>query len=312
MDQWDLHPGGAFVSKGERSRPVGSSRFGKDSEAPFDEIYLRLFALDLDREDTVLEFVNEFGLIHIYEPHETDPWRVSGAIARPPYPVLSAYPGFDGLDDYDLVPELLAAAQAARSEVVDLREVEIGRVGAPATIHEFRWAARCMRDLVRAYRSLSEGRPATDFTWDNPLVQYDADAQRRGSDRAFWLTAGLEIQEFVSDTLGLGLAGYAPRLTFREDLWPARPRDWAEQFGANADPWSVCCLELFNHITEGILLKDCANETCGRPFARQTGRAMHGQRRRSGVRYCSHACARAQAQRQYQRRSRAAAAVDAS
>ena len=276
------------------------------TEPPFDEIYLRLFALDLESEASVLSFVNEFGLIHIYEPHETDPWRASGAIARPPYPVLSAYPGFDGLDDYDLVPELLAAAQAARSALVDLEDIESGLIGAPATIQEFRWAARCMRDLVRAYRCLSEGRPVTDFVWDNPIIEYDADSQRRGDHRAFWLATGLEIQEFVSDTLELGLAGYAPRINYREDLWPARPRDWAEMFGANADTWSVCCLELFNHITEGIVLKDCANETCRRPFARQTGRAIHGQRKRTGIRYCSHGCARAQAQREYQRRQRAA------
>ena len=68
---------------------------------------------------------------------------------------------------------------------------------------------------------------------------------------------------------------------------------------------SLMALELYNHACEDAIYKICQNETCGRLFVRQEGRALHGQHRRTGVKYCTSECARAQAQRSYRRRIRA-------
>jgi hypothetical protein len=213
---------------------------------------------------------------------------------------LSAYPGFDGVDEYDELSELLRQAQAARSQVVDLEEVEHGRVPAPPTIHEFRWATRCIRDLVTSYGCLSEHRPPTDFNWENPLIAFDVEQQRAGDHAGFWLPS--EIEEFVADTLAIGLGGFSPRISYRPDLRPQSAQDWSEHFAAGNDLWAVCCLELFNHVAERAVYRECANELCKRPFVRQIGRSRYGQRRKSGVRFCTHTCARAQAQRNYRRR----------
>jgi hypothetical protein len=76
--------------------------------------------------------------------------------------------------------------------------------------------------------------------------------------------------------------------------------------------YEACALQLYNYIAEGAAFARCANERCpygsdGQPalFTRQRGRAQYGQHR-SGSRYCSSTCARAQAERERRRRQRAA------
>lgn len=59
-------------------------------------------------------------------------------------------------------------------------------------------------------------------------------------------------------------------------------------------------VEQIDHIA--IPAKRCANETCGRWFTLQEGRAEKGQHKKVGVMYCTSKCARAQAQRDYRRR----------
>lgn len=322
-DGWTLHPGGVFEHVGvdyERLTAIDPTwpedrivdeMLASGRRPPsdrYDEIYLQLTLVDLDDEASVLAFVNEFdAVLEIYDPFAEKEGN-RGVVERPPYPKLSAYPGFDGLDEYDERPELLRKAQAARSHVVDLEEIEQGKRPAPPTIHEFRWAAKCICDLINSYRCLSEGRAPTDFAWENPLAAFDVEGQRAGHDSAFWLPS--EIEEFLADTLAIGLAGFSPRIAYRPDLRPQSMADWSEHFAAGNDLWAVCCLELFNHVSEEALYKDCANEVCQRPFVRQIGRSRYGQRRRTGVRFCSHTCARAQAQRDYRRRRTLAAVAE--
>ena len=72
---------------------------------------------------------------------------------------------------------------------------------------------------------------------------------------------------------------------------------------------SALMVQLHNLIVDGLEIRRCANETCGRPFTRQRGRAVKGQYRNTGVIYCDAACAKAQMQREYRRRNRQRAVV---
>lgn len=68
--------------------------------------------------------------------------------------------------------------------------------------------------------------------------------------------------------------------------------------------FTALCLQIANHVAERATVKQCANEKCGRFFFRQEGRAVHGHYKTEGVLFCSKSCARAQAQRRYQRKKR--------
>jgi hypothetical protein len=70
--------------------------------------------------------------------------------------------------------------------------------------------------------------------------------------------------------------------------------------------YSCAVLQLVNHINEGLPIRRCANERCQQRFRRQQGRALKGRSRSVGVLFCSSSCARAQANREYRRRQRAA------
>lgn len=73
-----------------------------------------------------------------------------------------------------------------------------------------------------------------------------------------------------------------------------------------SDLATATAVQMWNYCAERdrVRMSRCASATCGRPFVRQRDGAEHGQFRTKGVIYCSKACARAQAQREYRRRQR--------
>jgi len=67
---------------------------------------------------------------------------------------------------------------------------------------------------------------------------------------------------------------------------------------------TALAIQIFNHVASGSVYHTCANETHGGLFVHQQGRAEAGQYRSVGVKYCSRACAAAQASRASRRRKR--------
>jgi hypothetical protein len=168
-------------------------------------------------------------------------------------------------------------------------------------------------ELVRLHISEAQGAIATWLACRRPggldeLVETevteqhlaDIAAENDHDDSGYPTT----LEELRSTTLGLRLA--LLRSALRYNLAP-----FSVGLGSLTDRQpsilSAAFLQLYNHLAEDATIRTCANETCGRDFVRQRGRAEYGQNRTSGIKYCTRECARAQAQREHRRRKAATA-----
>jgi hypothetical protein len=238
-----------------------------------EECYLELIAVDLEDPANILEFVQVFGLLGTR----------SGRAANNALDLA----GFSFLHAAAQVAEHLSEDHVAVAKADGLPE----RMG--ETLDEFRWGALCMRDLVSAWQITQNKIKADTYHWESPVWKI---AEHPLDDVPWKSPDG--PSNLLASGLSFGLESFAPVVrTHREEVHPIFEDHWA---------YEICCLELFNHIVEEASYRRCANETCRRLFVRQRGRAVHGQYRIRGVKYCSSQCARAQAQRQFRRRKTAA------
>lgn len=261
------------------------------------EIYLELLALDLRKESDILAFVNTYGPLGIRRGGRQLWW---GPKDEPYAGVI--YFGFREQVKHDLEDSVKSSLREIQAVMADFEfrpeEETEDEEFLPETLAEFRYGASWLRDLVRAWRWVSEDIEPKEWEcsiWDaSPNEEPDGPPEDK-RDAAFLLEDGLD----------LALAPFHPRVFQPLPAHRQRRLSPSQPFGQGTPAFFLCCLELFNHIAEHATYKRCSNETCARLFVRQTGRAAHGQYRRRGVKYCSAECAKAQAQRAYRRRKAA-------
>jgi hypothetical protein len=232
------------------------------------DTYLQLYDLDLDRPEAILAFAKRRAHLGGVEMlHSLKEQKM--LLRRDPDEVL-------------LEKQIQAASRAEGPGTFEREPLEA-----------FRFAARLLGDLTSAWRVVSGQAVPDEIDW-----QFTS-AASQGEARAL-------LRAWVSPLL----RGLHPRLEIVDLL--ADDAEWAAPAIAHTPPpfvranlYEVCAAELFNHIADQTQYKTCANETCHRLFVLQHGRAVHGQHRTTGVKYCSSHCARAQSQRVYRRRQKA-------
>ena len=178
------------------------------------------------------------------------------------------------------------------------------------TLNEFRFAAHCLRDVETAWQALRTNAWGPQSEGDGIGFRSVLNPPDEG-----WNAPTLS--GFFISMLGTLLQPLSPQLEVVFEFAGFDGRE-GEHRGATIEPqrepselplYTLCALELFNHIVGGVEYRFCQNERCGRRFVHQQGSSKKGQHRSRGVLYCSPACARATAQREYRRRKRTASAT---
>jgi hypothetical protein len=297
-EEYRLHDSGlALIGTGEfldvRGRDV---RLG--------EVYLELSTLDLDDPTELLAFAQKYGTL-------------SGSLVHLALAGDSLFSGlFAGAVADGQVRNALIEGDPALQPVFGLHVPEV------TTLASFRFAAALLRDLSDAWR-LANADPALAASPHRWQLDYPVDEETKLS-RFFavlLLTAGLpRLLERFHPYVRMTPAAYddeadeeAETLEEEEEVEThaeVAPYEGVLLKAATSLAFvhqlaEFCALELYNHIAGAEVYRQCENETCGRPFVRQYGRAVQWQTRREGVKYCSSYCAQAQASRMYRRRRRA-------
>jgi hypothetical protein len=284
------------------------------------EIYLRLLDVDLEQPLSILDFVNEYGILKVFDLDSRWQW-----------PQLWLFRGGEEMQ------QLTDARRRAGPAIVE-QELAWGQSTGPAhdvepsgrpfpdsdqaafedetseTLTEFQFGARQIRDAVRALRFMRGELGLNEVEWESSMAH---ELAVRGDGR-IW-PRGMEdlLRCFFDD----GLKAFHPSVSFSDMDDDEVGRYGGAVLGTGrgllvapavtgtfeAGLYSICCLEIYNHLIEQTAYRRCQNERCGRLFVHQVGRAKFGQHRTRGVLYCSSSCARAQAQRELRRRRRAAA-----
>jgi hypothetical protein len=286
---------------------------------PDGEVYLELAHLDLSSADAIIDFVNRYGFLGVYDS-EAERW-----------------PCFEGLVPIgrELLDRIEPARMRLRPALTEWQEgcakrlkngdlplearVALEMAIQPLAIHaeraadwvetreEFTLGAQLVHDALHAWLGLLDDAAVGDLPFQSGVFSgAEFDRERGRSARSSLLLTG-----YLDWFFSIGLTSFRPVIRFEgperaASSEPAGSITVVETTGRATAPslFPVCALELFNHVVAQARYHICKNETCGRLFVHQEGRSATG-RHRSDSQFHNRYCAKAQAQREYNRRKSA-------
>lgn len=266
------------------------------SDVPAGEIYLRLAEIDLRDPAQICDFANTYDKLNV---HEASLWNPSFHLTVTPeeaQEISTARERMGSILVHEQPDGFSNPAEAARSDF-DSESVE-----------GFRIAAAVLRDALYAWRFLRGEIDFDEHEWESGEYRRTwkyAKGKTRKEQRTQFQVTAIDV---LTDLFDSALHPFHPGVTFDHTTLGSRGSTAIELVASHErqalDLYPICALELYKHIVEDTDYSVCQNETCGRLFVRQQGRAQYGQHRTRGVLYCTNSCARAQAQRAYRRRER--------
>jgi hypothetical protein len=298
------------------------------------ETYLKLAAVDLDDESSVASFLSDYGYLGVRRLREQQESPFDNVISGYDEIVDKLTPD-EVESDEELVqslqlidelrpgerptPLLTLEEQAADEEVDENATPFDEHRNGIETFAEFRAAAGLIQDALALWRFVRGEIGIDDHAWRlyQPPDAKWTEEMLRDLEQVGLTGEGLEMRRrsfelepivMLDNILAPALREFSPRVLNRHLVGYAMLQ--GPYYEMTASPWvdidlySLCCAEFFNHIAEHVPYRRCANDRCQRLFVNQEGRAKKGQRRSTGVLYCSASCARAVAQRTYRRRRR--------
>jgi hypothetical protein len=200
--------------------------------------------------------------------------------------LLQNFGEIDRWDDLDLVPEpVRTLLKHQMIEAVGKRtEWDFGEA---ASVEDARWQLKKARALAGVWREAMFGRPIAPAFTAEGLRRHNAVSE---------ILAWTDFAEALNKGLRPFQARVEHALKFEHGVVvEGRP---------HVDLYSAACCQIFNLIVEGGTARVCENETCSVVFVHQLGGSLYGQYHKTGLRFCSPACARMETQRQYRRRQK--------
>lgn len=236
-----------------------------------EELYLRAFRrLNTADSDAIASFANNWGALdtpwEAVIPPEWLPGYGAGIVdSHVRYFVESSFPA-------------VSALMRAESLLGDDSD-ELGFL-----VDSFRMKAGLLRDAIRLWGSVTGvvGEQTVETEWESSW------AYRLGNlDDA--------MSEFFIPLINRALSPFTMRVMPVEDV--ASPHE-----GRNYSTYNLLALQLSNDVATNSDLHVC--QRCEQLFIKQDGRAIHGQGRKTGSKYCSKTCASAAASASYRERRR--------
>lgn len=257
-----------------------------------DDFYEReLQDLDLSSEAEIAEFASRYGWFHLGSV--TPDLTTEGAAEALAAIAAGARP--EDWQEPDVLPSLCDDPAVLEVRMATMRVQ--ASVAIVLSLAEFRLAVSLLRDMTRIVQA------------DAGVVSFEAVLSEWESPLTF---ARPETREDAVSSLGswieLGLSLIHPTVRHKESSHAGEPEVVLGGFDA-------VCVQLFNKIASGTGFRRCGNDRCNRVFGRQRSRAGAGRpgqwsEEATGLKFCSPACAQAQASRVRRDRIRHAARLD--